>query len=78
VVDTDSELVTIRSFSSESEALVAKSALDAFGIESILSADDCGGQRPHLTLSNGIRLSIRSEDAEEARDVLANDGEEPA
>ena len=71
-VDTHSDLVTIRSFSSESEALIAKSALDAFGIDCILSSDDCGGQRPHLALVNGVRLSVRGEDFGQAEDVLAN------
>jgi hypothetical protein len=71
-VDTNSDLVTIRSFSSEYEALIAKSALDAFGIDCILSSDDCGGQRPHLALVNGIRLAVRNEDFGPAEDVLAN------
>jgi hypothetical protein len=71
-VDTHSDLVTIRSFASESEALIAESALDSFGIDCIMSADDCGGLRPHLAMTRGIRLSIRSEDAAEAEDVLAN------
>jgi hypothetical protein len=72
-VENDSDdLVTIRSFSSESEALIAKSALDAFGIDCILSSDDCGGQRPHLALVNGVRLFVRSEDFGQAEDVLAN------
>ena len=62
---------TIRIFASESEALVAKAALQAFGIDCVSSTDDCGGQRPHLATSNGIRLLIRSEDAERAEEVLA-------
>ena len=68
----DSELVTIRTFSSESEAMIAKSALEAFGIDCTLGSDDCGGQRPSLTMANGIRLVVRSSDADLAEDVLAN------
>ena len=68
----DSELVAIRTFSSESEALIAESALEAFGIDCTLSSDDCGGQRPSLTMANGIRLVVRSSDADLAEDVLAN------
>jgi hypothetical protein len=71
------DLVTIRTFASESEALIAKAALDSFGIDSTLGSDDCGGQRPSLTMANGIRLVVRAGDAEEAEDVLDNVVEGP-
>jgi hypothetical protein len=70
------EVVTVRTFISESEADIAKAALEAFGIECMFSRDDCGGQRPHLVIGTGIRLLVRSEDAERAEEVLANRGEE--
>ena len=63
-------LIAVRVFSTEMEALVARSALKSFGIESFLSSDDCGGQRPHWTFANGIRLMVRPEDANIANDVL--------
>jgi hypothetical protein len=68
----DSELVTIRTFSSESEALIAKAAVEAFGIDCTLISDDCGGQRPSLTMANGIRLIVRTGDAPQAAEVLNN------
>lgn len=68
----ESDLVTIRIFSSESEAIVAKAALQAFGIECATSADDCGHLRPSLTMANGIRLIVRVGDAAQAADVLSN------
>ena len=71
------DLVTVRTFLSESEADVAKAALEAFGIECFLSRDNAGGQRPHLTMGAGIRLVVRSEDAMRAEEVLATEGEEP-
>jgi hypothetical protein len=52
------DLVTIRTFASEWEANVAKSALEAFGIGCLTSRDDCGGQRPHLTMTSGIQLVV--------------------
>jgi len=67
---SEQRLLPVRVFSTEMEALVARSALESFGIESFLSSDDCGGQRPHWTLSNGIRLMVRPEDANAANDVL--------
>ncbi len=72
---TGGELVTLRTFLSESEADIAKAALEAFGIDCMLTRDDCGGQRPHLSVGTGIRLVTRSGDAERAEEVLANEGE---
>lgn len=66
-----SALVTIRRFGSESEALIAKAALDAFEIDSMISSDDCGGQRIHLAITEGIRLLVRARDAERAEEVLS-------
>lgn len=71
------DLVTIRTFISESEAEIAKSALEAFGVACMLSHDNCGGQRPHLVMGTGIQLLVRAEDAETAEQVLANEAEEP-
>ena len=68
----DPELIAIRTFISEPEAEIAKSALAAFGIECILSRDNCGGQRVHMNMGEGIRLIVRSEDAERAEDVLTS------
>lgn len=70
---TESRLVPIRVFSTEAEALIARSALDAFGIENVMTSDDCGGQRPHWTYANGVRLMVREEDAGLANDALRND-----
>jgi hypothetical protein len=66
------ELVAVRTFISESEAEIAKGALTAFGIESLLSHDDCGGQRPHLNLTGGIRLLVRPEDLKTAEEALTS------
>jgi hypothetical protein len=70
------DLVTIRTFASEFEAQIAKSALEAFGVPCMISHDDCGGQRPHLTLTGGIQLMVRSVDAERAEEVLTSQAEE--
>jgi hypothetical protein len=66
----ETELVPVRSFTTDMEAEIAKSALEAFGIECMISRDDCGGQRPHLAFSEGIRLLVRAEDSEKAEQVL--------
>jgi hypothetical protein len=69
--DNKPELITIRTFSTEFEALVAKSALEAAGVDCMLSRDDCGGLRPSLTMAQGIKLVIRSKDAAWAHKVLS-------
>ena len=69
--DTE-EFITVHTFTNEPEAYLAKGALEAFGIDCMIMRDDCGGQRPHLALTNGLRLVVRAEDAERAAEVLAN------
>ncbi len=56
-------------FLNDLEAGIARSALEAAGIESMIQSDDCGGMRPHLWMS-GIDLLVRSEDVQNAEDVL--------
>ena len=65
-----SGLVTIRTFNSEFEAIVAKSALQAAGIDCMISADDCAGLRPSLTMANGIKLIVRSDDVDRVEEIL--------
>jgi hypothetical protein len=65
----DSALVAIRTYVNHFEADVAKTALDAAGIESMIRSDDCGGTRPHLWLG-GVQLLVRPEDAGEAASIL--------
>ena len=65
----DSELVEVASFPNRIEAEMARGALEAAEIESVVSADDAGGLRPHLWLS-GVRLLVRAEDAERALELL--------
>jgi len=78
-IDADStkqDLIAIRTFLSESEADIAKGALQAFGIDCWLSHDNCGGQRPHLNMGEGIRLLVRSADSAPAEEVLTAGVEE--
>lgn len=65
------DLVTVRTFASRAEADLARSALEAYGIECMVGADDCGGQRPPLAMSIGVRLMARAEDLERAEEVLS-------
>jgi hypothetical protein len=72
----DANLVVVHAFGSESEADLAKSALNAAGIDAMIQADSAGGMRPHLAwASGGFKLLVREEDEPEARDVLEPQGE---
>ena len=64
-------LITIATYINHPEADVARSALEAAGIDVLLQSDDCGGLRPHLWLG-GIHLLVRAEDVERAREVLGS------
>ncbi len=65
----DDSLVTVGTFLTHIDADLAKSALEAAGIESMILSDDCGGVRPHLWMG-GITLLVRDEDAQRAMEIL--------
>lgn len=70
---TDSELVVVGTFPGRIEAEIAQGALEGGGIESIISADDAGGQYANVWLT-GVRLLVRSEDASLADEILRDHG----
>ena len=68
---TDAELVVVHTFSDAAQANLAKSALDAAGIDAMIRADTGGGMRPHLAWAGvGYQVLVRAEDAEPAREIL--------
>ncbi len=62
-------LVVLRDFLDKLEAELAHGALEAAGIHSIVSADDAGGEEPGLWMG-GVKLLVRAEDVERAKEVL--------
>jgi hypothetical protein len=70
------EFVVFRTYLNHIEADLAKTVLEAAGIESFIRSDDCGGMRPHLWMA-GIELLIHPEDAAKADEVLGNDATNP-
>jgi hypothetical protein len=62
-------LVTVGTFLNHVDADLAKSALEAAGIDAMIRSDDCGGVRPHLWMG-GIQLLVRDEDAQRAIEIL--------
>jgi hypothetical protein len=68
----DDALRVIRTFVNNFDAEMARSALEAAGIDSMIRSDDCGGTRPHLWVG-GVQLLVRQEDAAEADEVLGTE-----
>lgn len=63
-------MAIVRTFSSEIEAEVAMSALEAAGIECVMRRDDCGGVQPAMGLTGGVQVVVPDEDLETATEVL--------
>jgi hypothetical protein len=66
---TDDDLIVIRTFLNNMEAELARGALEAAEIDSMIRSDDCGGVRPHLWM-HGVQLLVRQEDRDRAEEVL--------
>jgi len=64
------DLVVAQIYSYRAEAELARSALEANGIEAMVEADDCGGQRPLLGANLGVRLLVRRADERKAKSFL--------
>jgi hypothetical protein len=64
------ELVVIGTFTSRPEADVAKSALDAANIESMVLGDDAGGLQPGLWEGRGVAVLVNRNDEQAAREIL--------
>jgi len=68
---SDSNLVVVHTFNNRAEADLAKSALEAAGIDAMVQADDGGGMRPAIAWAgSGMHILVRVEDADVAREVL--------
>ena len=66
------ELMVVGTFLNRIEAEIARGALEAADIESIVSADDAGGMRPGMWLGREVRLMVRADDAERASKILVS------
>ena len=63
-------LTTVNTYSSEIEALMDQSKLEASGIGSYIFKDDLGGMRPHLQTSLGVELKVRNKDYDNALKII--------
>ena len=62
--------VVLRTYASEAIASIAHSRLGFEGIEAYIQKDDCGGAYPSLQMAGGVRLLVKPEDLEDAREIL--------
>jgi hypothetical protein len=67
------DLVVLRTFLNDIDAQLAKTALEAAEIDSMIRADDAGGMRPHMWISRGVELVVRAEDVERANEILGDE-----
>jgi putative signal transducing protein len=67
----DAKLVAVGTYSNKIDADLAQGALEAADIEAIVTADDAGGLRPALSVGTGVRVLVRAEDVERAREILS-------
>lgn len=71
------DVVVLRKYSTEVEARLAASVLEANGIPATVSADTAGGALPSIALVFPVRLLVRVGDAELARELLDTPAEPP-
>jgi hypothetical protein len=63
--------VVFRRYPAVIHAELAKSALQAYGVDAaVLGAGVIGGARQHESLASSIDLMVKREDLERARDIL--------
>ena len=71
------DLMVLRQYGDELSARLDAMALEANGIPAQVSADTAGGALPSLALAFPVRLIVRVEDAELARELLDTPVEQP-
>jgi hypothetical protein len=65
------DLVVVATFNDRPEAELARGALEAAGLDAMVSGDDAGALQPALGWTgSGIHLVVRAEDADAAREIL--------
>jgi len=79
--EAEAKLVVVRTYQSGLDADLAKTVLEAAGIESMIRGDDTARRYyVGLPLTQRVELLVRAEDAEDGEKILdvdATDGDEP-
>ena len=73
-LQNEGDLILLRTFNNKTQADVAAMTLTAAGIESLVRSNDrAGGALPQMSFISGIQLLVRSEDLEDANEILSVD-----
>lgn len=64
------DFVVARTYSYRHEAEMGRTMLEANGVAAMIVADDCGGQRPLVGANIGVKLVVRREDEDTAKELL--------
>lgn len=72
------EIVVLRTFTSETEARFAATVLEANGVPARVIADNAGGALPSIAILFPVRLLVRAEDEQIAREILDTPAADPS
>ena len=64
------EFAEVKSFRNRFEAGMAEALLKEQGLNVLVQSDDCGGIRPDLAFTRGIRILVRKIDLSRAQEIL--------
>ncbi len=64
-------LVAVETYHSRHEAQLAKSFLDANDVDAVVETDDAGVAVPGLAFTRGVRLLVKEEDVQKAKELFA-------
>ncbi|HEV2616789.1 MAG TPA: DUF2007 domain-containing protein [Candidatus Acidoferrales bacterium] len=68
--EAQDKLVVVRTYFYRHEAEIGRAMLEANGIDAMILADDFGGLQPALGADTGVRLLVRREDEDAAKELL--------
>ncbi|MEO8334278.1 MAG: DUF2007 domain-containing protein [bacterium] len=72
------DIVVLREYGNEVEAQFAATVLEANGIPARVIADTAGGAFPSMAVLFPVRLLVRADDADLARELLDTPADAPA
>lgn len=72
------DIVQLIRYPSEMDAIFVRTMLQSEGIEVMIMKDDAGGMEPQFQLTQGVRLMVRAEDLERAKELIAEIDDERA
>ncbi|GAK56216.1 hypothetical protein U27_03178 [Candidatus Vecturithrix granuli] len=62
--------VTVQTYHSRQDAELGKGFLADRGIDAVVETDDAGGASPGLAFTQGVRLLVKTEDAQKAAELF--------